>query len=99
MFILGIIYGFIHDYIFVSREYKSNKLLGAEIKFIFDESGVTKESRNGNVIIPWSDFYKISKTKNYYIMNISKKLFIILPKRIFGNNQIEEFEKLLKFIK
>ena len=65
----------------------------ASRKLTFTENGLEAQTQNGHSFFKYSAFEKYQSNRNMGLLYMSKRMFYILPFRVFNQ---EELEKLLK---
>lgn len=67
------------------RAYEKNKDL-MTINFLINDEGLTYLNSNGELLMPWNEFYSFKETKDYYYMYFSKHKGMLLAKRELDTN-------------
>ncbi|WP_162297068.1 YcxB family protein [Sporolactobacillus pectinivorans] len=75
------------------REYKDNKRLSAMTShYIFKDTGITISNPTGSTQYDWSEIRQIREYNDMFLLYITRKMAIIIPKRFIGSQ-----EKLVEF--
>jgi hypothetical protein len=78
------------------KEFRQNKLVQKPQTISWDEGGMTFTSPDSKSVVAWKDLNKWKKNKKYFLLYISRRLFLCLPKRLFPDEQVaSEFEQQL----
>ncbi|WP_188792662.1 YcxB family protein [Dyella nitratireducens] len=96
----GFIGRMVSRYIFLPKKLKERfaeqKALHRTRKLSWDDKGVTFESENGHVLIPWPDFFKFRENEIFVLLYTSRVIFLIVPKRFFKESeQLNDFMMLV----
>lgn len=78
------------------RHYDSNKSLHQEYKYVFNNDGIQCSSERATVKLLWNEVFKVYISKDYLIIFLSNMTAWIIPKIHIGNDQINDFEKMIK---
>jgi hypothetical protein len=80
----------------ISSQTQDREAILCEREIIFEEQAVIYKDNNTNTTYKWDAFNKWKQTKNLYILFRTDSAAIIVPKRIFQNEQEQiDFETLL----
>lgn len=72
------------------REFSSDHLAQNEITYTFNEEGVHQKVRRSDTYFEWSDFSSFREYPELFLMYVSKRKAILLPKRFFEDREEEE---------
>ncbi len=62
---------------------------------LIDEKGIYSKNSNSETKHYWDSFVKKVEYKDYYFLYINTQSAIIIPKRIFKNEEHDQFTKLI----
>lgn len=81
---------------FVRRQYHRDPGVRREKTLSWDDRGITAESENGRMLMPWGDFVKWREDDSTILVYRSARLGVVIPKRAFENReQLWELQALL----
>ncbi|TRM12177.1 YcxB family protein [Lentibacillus cibarius] len=72
------------------KEYESDRLVKNEASYTFSSEGINQQIRRSNNFFEWSDIRLALEREEMFLLYVSKRKAIILPKRFFGSD--DEFD-------
>jgi hypothetical protein len=73
----------------------SNPQLVLPFEVVFDDSGVSMTSERGKSQMAWKQMVRFIESREAFLMFISRRSFLVFPKRFFTDDQTELLRKLL----
>lgn len=70
--------------------------LHLEQKLHISDSGITATYANGSSSTVWKDYLSYAKSDNYYYLIKSKQSYVMIPKRVFNEDDLITFDGILK---
>lgn len=79
-----------------TKEYESDQLAKTETCYTFSNEGVNQKVRRSNNHYSWSDFQLSIELEEMFLLYVSKRKALVLPKRFFSSNDdIELFKRIV----
>ncbi|QST00982.1 YcxB family protein [Pontibacillus sp. ALD_SL1] len=79
------------------KEFESDAVAHKEMTYTFNEEGVHQKGRRSDNYYEWSDFSSFQETPELFLLYVSKRKAILLPKRFFENQeQQEQFKTIVR---
>ncbi|WP_345240653.1 YcxB family protein [Pontibacillus salipaludis] len=79
------------------KEFESDSIAHNEMTYTFSEEGVHQKVRRSDNYYEWSDFSSLEETPELFLLYVSKRKAIVLPKRFFKNKeQQEQFKQIVR---
>lgn len=72
------------------KEFESDPIALNEMTYTFSEEGVHQKVRRSDNYYEWSDFSSFQETPELFLLYVSKRKAILLPKRFFRSNEQQE---------
>lgn len=78
------------------RKFRKNSSIRRTATLSWDDKGLTFESENGHMLIPWADFVKWRENDDVIFVYRSRLIGMTIPKRVFDKpEKLEELQGLL----
>lgn len=79
----------------IKRNYDSSNHLGEQLEIELSESEIKVHGESFYTEIAWKKIFKVDEQTNWFLIYLNNLSAIIIPKKDLGDNQMEEFEKIL----
>lgn len=83
----------------IKRQYKSNKIFHEILVYKLTNDSIQIIGDTVDSIQKWTRFYQIRITKNFFMFYQGTSVATILDKRMFSDNEIQEFNKFIRSLK
>jgi hypothetical protein len=98
--VCGYLGGTVTGFLVLPRRLRSRfierKGLHRRMTLSWGNEGLTVETENGHVRVPWGDFFKTRENAKFILLYTSRTRYLILPKRFFIEpGQLASFVELL----
>jgi len=85
-------------YLTIKRNYDSSNHLGEQLKIELTLSEIKIQGESFYTEVAWKKIFKVDEQTNWFLIYLNNLAAIIIPKKDFRGNQMEEFEKMLAMI-
>lgn len=80
----------------IRRYYMDNESFYKEISLLADEHGIEWTTKHSTAKFLWNDLQSFKKTSKYLVINASKNLYFIIPKKEIEDNSAKILTNLLE---
>lgn len=81
------------------RTYATSGHLKSELELDFNKEEIKMKAEGFSLEIFWSKIYKIVESKNWFVIYQNNLSAIIIPKKAFEQEELEDFRNILRTIK
>lgn len=85
-------------YFQAQKNYKGNKRLAENVKYIFNQDTVQIEGESFNSTLSWNKMHKVVEIKNWILIYENPQIAMFISKSSFTAEQLKEFKSLLRTI-
>lgn len=82
----------------IKRNYDSSNHLGELLEIELSKTEIKVQGESFYTEIKWEKIFKIDEQTNWFLIYQNNLSAIIIPKKEFGSNQLEEFKRILNAI-
>lgn len=77
------------------KTFRSTSKFHEEYYLLFDDNGIKFKTATINSELKWDTYSNILSNKDFYFLIQNPRIYTVIPKRVFEDNQvIENFERL-----
>jgi len=78
------------------KEYESDQIIKNEASYTFNNGGINQQIRRSNNFFEWSDIRLALEREEMFLLYVSKRKAIVLPKTFFGSSdEINLFKNIV----